>query len=191
MKKLLKIILVIVLVFVVFVGGAAVGLSSYPHLTTPNGVAKPLTQDPILLADAQQLGIDTSNVNLSFADQLSASDVSPSDVVVGSFTAPNNIKVKSGQEKSQELNTVAYEFMHYFWSQLPVTSQSQLTTTLNDFYNQDSEFQRITAGYVGSDAVLADERNSTACTLVPPYVLTDDFNAYCNQFIPNRAILFE
>lgn len=190
MKKLLKICLKLVGLLLVLWIGIAIGLNAYPHLITPNNITKPLTQDPILIADAQQLGIDYSRVNISLSPSVTGDDVKDNTNTVGTFQAPNNILVKSGLSKQQELQTVAYEFMHYFWSREPQANRTQLTQTLQDFYNHDSEFQRITQPYVGDTDTIADERDSTACTAIPPYVLTDEFNAYCNQFIPNRAILF-
>lgn len=152
-------------------------------------IGEHISQDPTLVADAQQLGLDYSGVNLSFAPTLSAPDVVGTSTV-GEFTPPNSIQIKAGLTKPQELQTVAYEFMHYYWQNLPLNIQQQMTTVYQQYYDSNTDFQQLTKYYTGNSSVIADERNSTACTQVQPYLLSTSFNIYCNQFIPNRSILF-
>ena len=187
MKRLLKIIGGLAIIYIALCVGYAL---SENNVSTPHSIGATITQDPTLVADAVQLGLDYSNVNLSFAPTLHASDIADDSKTIGVFHSPNTITIKSGLTKDQEINIVAYEFMHYYWQNLPKETKTNLTNTYQTYYDSNLTFRQLTALYVGSPETLADERNSNACTRTPPYVLTDEFNTYCNTFIPNRSILF-
>lgn len=157
----------------------------------PKSVGVQLAQDPALVADAQQLGIDYSPLNMSLAPSLSADDViADQDNTTGTFQAPNTIKVKSGQTRQDELRSLAYEYLHYVWENMRIDKKQQLTALLQQYYDSSSSFRQLNANYMGTPDILADERNSVACTYIQPYLLTDDFNSYCDHYIPNRSILF-
>lgn len=177
-----------------FILGFALGIGAMASQIplVPANVGGTFTQDPALVTTAQQLGIDASNVNLSYADVVTADDVSPeyADRIEGSFLAPNTITIKSGLTESEQQYIVAYEFMHYFWQNLPQENRDQLTTLYQTYYDTNESFQTLTAPYTGEPSTIADERNSNACTRVEPSALTDDFNAYCDQYIKNRSLLF-
>lgn len=163
---------------------------------SPTTVAKPLTQDPVLMADAQQLAIDYSPLNLILtSESLNAiasgkttetTDGSP----IGLFLTPNTIYIQSGLDKNEELNIFAYEYMHYYWSNLSGNDQQSIATELDAYRNQNVNYNADVSRYHGDTKTIQDEEDSTACTRVDPSLLSDSFNAYCNQAIPNRSILF-
>lgn len=187
------------IIFAILCVGYAIGYASGASDTrrnlspTPAKIGANLIQDPVLLADASQLGLNPSDLNMSFVSTVGSGDVKEIDSsnVYGSFSAPNNIVVRSGLDKKTELASLAHEFMHYSWNNLPLQERQSLTKTYQNYYDNNTSFRAITAGYVGSPDAIATERNSVACTGVNPSTLDNDFNAYCNKFIPNRAILFQ
>jgi hypothetical protein len=150
-----------------------------------------LTQDPTLVADAKQLGIDYSPLNLTFTSKnISISDETVSGGAIGVFYPPNIIYIESGLSKYQELNIVAYEYMHYVWENLPTSTKQRISSELTLYRTQNSDYNADVSHYSGDTATIEDEQDSTACTRVEPYLLSDSFNAYCNAAIPNRSILF-
>ena len=166
--------------------------SKSTNVNTPASINAPLTQDPTLVADAQQLGIDYSPLNLSFTSQPITSNTETTDgSPIGVFFAPNTIHIQSGLAKSDELNILAYEYMHYAWANLTSTQRSTIGAELDAFRTQDADFNSDVSRYHGDTAVIQNEEDSTACTRVDPSLLSDSFNAYCNQFIANRSILFQ
>lgn len=165
-----------------------------PKTTPPKTIAATLSQDPALLEDAQELGIqDYTKVNINYAQTVTADDATTdaNRTVIGSFTAPNTILIQSGLTKRVELQTVAYEYMHYLWIQIPQASRDAMIPIFQQFYDTNSDFHSETSGYYGSAATIADERDATACTKIPPYELVTAFNDYCNTLITNRSILFQ
>lgn len=192
MRKLSKGFGLVILAYLLIVIGYSI-----PHNVPDKNIKRAdkikisLKQDPILIADAKLLGINYSDLNMSFAKHLLADDVKDGVAVAGTFQMPNNIKVKSGQNKHEELETLAYEYLHYKWAQYTPAKKAKLTKTYQIFYDADESFRRLSASIYGDKDVLADERNSIACTEVKPYFLTEGLNDYCNALIPNRRILFE
>lgn len=184
---------ILAILFIIgFITGLVQGLQHpISAVATPTAVVAPITQDPVLVSDAQELGIDYSNLNMSFATSLTATDIDNGYKILGTFQAPVTIKILSGQPKQDELSSLAYEYLHYTWINMPSAEQQQMTTLYQQYYTSNPDFQRLTVAYIGTPDIIANERNSTACTKVDPSVLTDDFNAYCNSAIPNRAILFQ
>src|SRR5665213_1723335 len=64
-----------------------------------------LTQDPTLVADMKQLGIDYTPLKLSFTSQnISVSNETVSSTAIGVFYPPNTIHIETGLSKSDELN---------------------------------------------------------------------------------------
>lgn len=199
LKRSLKIFLVLAVMYGLYVIGYVFGAADtkgYDRakiLTTP-ATLSPATQDPVLKADADTLGIDVSGINISFIAIVPRGDVvgtESDDNVVGGFHEPNTIVIKSGLDKQLELSTVAYEYMHFVWAGLGTDIKTQMSANYQDLYDRSPLFQSDTESYVGDPATIADERNSTACVDMPPYLLTAEFNDWCNQFIPNRSLLFQ
>lgn len=93
-------------------------------------------------------------------------------------------------DKHRELQTVAYELLHYHWSKMSEQERSQTAQTMQQFHDNSPEMRYLTKDYIGDPDTIADERHSTACVLIHPDNLTPMFNDYCNQLIPNRGILF-
>lgn len=163
-----------------------------PNAPTPTSVAQPLTQDPALVADAQELGINYTPLNWRYSSSVLTSNTETSDgTVVGLFTTPNSIQIATGLSKSDELNMVAYEYMHYYWSNLTEYQRQSIGANLDEYRTQNADFNADVSRYHGDVETIQDEEDSTACTRVASYLLSDDFNAYCNTAIPNRSILFE
>lgn len=184
---------ILAILFIIgFITGLVQGLQHpISTIATPATVAPSLTQDPVLVSDAQELGIDYSNINMSFAPSLTATDINGGYQTIGTFQAPNIIQILSGQTKQNELTTLAYEYLHYVWINTSMADRQQMTTLYQQYYDSNYDFQQLTAPYTGTPDIIANERNSTACTLVIPGKLTDAFNTYCNSIVPNRDILFE
>lgn len=176
--------------------GSVIGYSvaqPHKHYVKSGAANKVIAQDPTLVDDAKQLGLsDYQWVNLSFTDNKTAKDGDLPDgtPINGVFYGPNTISISTGLNKQDELVSVAYEIMHYYWSNLPDDNKQSAEQVMQNFYDSDPKFQDITRDFIGDASLLGDERSATACTKVPTYILTDDFNTYCNQFIPNRSILF-
>lgn len=163
------------------------------NLSMAKSSTKPMIQDSTLVADAQQLGLsDYQKVNLQFLSDVTmkTGDLSSNISVIGAFVAPDTISIKTGLTKSIELQAVAYEFMHYYWEQLPQSTKDTETPVLQNLYNSDPSFRAITKDFTGSSNTINDERNAAACTKVPPYALSEELNSWCNSFIPNRPLLF-
>lgn len=162
------------------------------NIAAPIGAAASVTQDPTLVTDATQLGINPAGVNLALVPAVNnTTDVTDGANIVGGFVAPNTISIKSGLDKSTEVQTVAYEFLHYYWAKTSAQERQQLTATYQSLYDSSAELRYLTQNYVGDADTLADERNSTACTLIDPANLTQSFNTYCNGLLPNReSVLF-
>lgn len=161
------------------------------QLVAPVPVVPPvpaLVQDASLVAYARTLGIDYTPLNINFSAVVTSTDVKGE--TIASFTAPNSILIKSGMSEEKTSQALAYEYMHYTWSLLTPVQRTEGAVGYQTLWNNNYEFQRLTSGYYGSPEIIADERNSTACVLMQPSVLSADFNAYCNSYIKNRGILF-
>jgi hypothetical protein len=150
---------------------------------------KIVLQDPALLADAHVLGINTDGIMLRYSAHPVAVDV-PKGKVIASFTAPNLIEIKSSQPKKTEIQSVAYEYLHYVW--LNSTPQFKKTQgrLYDRYFSQNSDLAYLVKPYVGPADTIHDEMHSTLCALVSPNRLSIAFNDYCNKVIPNRSILF-
>ncbi len=192
-----KVGIILVVALVLFFASLLLYIKFYskPHteIYIPNVVGEELTQDPKLVSDAKQLGIDYSPINWEFVESIpntNYDDITPGTAIIGGFTAPNSIQVKSGMGKQQELQTVAYEYLHYKWTQYTPNQKAKLENLLQRFYDNKLYFREATKAITGSADVLGDERNSMACTVIQPYLLTQAFNDYCDSLIPNRTILF-
>lgn len=112
MKKLLKIIIKLGLL-------VAFGLLCYSTGVT-NGINRiPRTHDPELLAMADELRIDVSNLNLVYTDEMMVNDEAvgeyhrASDSIYIRKTIPSNIRPQTSDNVKQ---TIAHEYMHYVWS---------------------------------------------------------------------------
>lgn len=173
----------------------AANVTPVPDETVSRAVAAPLRQDATLIADAQRLGIDYkplswhhSSVELATAVDVTAETAD--DIIIGLFLPPNTIIIATNLSDDTELNIVAYEYMHYIWAGLSPSQRQIMGTTLDQYRTQNPDFDADVARYHGDAATIQDEENSTACTRVQPYLLSDEFNNYCNRYIPNRTLLF-
>lgn len=192
MKKL-KWLLAVVLVYVIYAVGFNVGANGkITNLAVPLNIKPHLTQDPKLVGDAQELGIDYSQVNLEFTPTNPTSTIEKSDEpAVGVFIYPNTIQIKTGLSKKDELTIVAYEYMHYVWKDTSTKQQQQLAKQLRVYRSWNPDFNADVSRYHGTPETIDNELHSTVCTHVQPYLLSNSFNNYCNQFIKNRSILFQ
>lgn len=166
-----------------------------PDDTIPQTVAAQPTQDPVLVADAQRLGIDYKAISWHYSsDEITASLNSiaetTNDTVIGLFEPPDTIIIATNLSTSDELNIVAYEYMHYVWAGLTDTQRQDMGALLDQYRTRNPSFDTDVSRYHGDAATIQNEENSTACTRVDPSLLSDSFNNYCNQYIPNRALLF-
>lgn len=186
----------IVVAYIIFTVGYNIGFNSGLP-TVPHVMAATLNQDPTLVADAQQLGINTGALNLEFVSGFSSTegDLTDTSATIGAFIAPNTIQVKSGISKKDEMISVAYEYMHYVWSNFKPETKSSLAAGYDRLYSDDSDFATEIAPFMALKSNTADtiqnEENSIACTHLDPNSLTNEFNAYCNTYIPNRSLLFK
>lgn len=191
-KKVLKWLSIAALLYGMYVIGYAVGESTTPRYNVPATVGVTLSQDPVLVADAQQLGINYAPLNMKFSSgALTSLTETVDNGAIGLFTTPNSITIATGLSKKDELNILAYEYMHYAWIGLTAEQKQSLTSSYQHYRTINPDFNAEVSHYHGDEATIANEMNSTACTRVQPHLLTVDFNNYCNQFIKNRNILFQ
>ena len=191
-------------IFVALFVLAGIGLISYNYanktVTTPNAsVTQAYTQDPTLLAYASNLGIDVSHINLVLSPTIPhATDLSGQAVGVYNtatttiYVSDNEVPLEGGTESSDDISTLAYEYMHYIWAyDLSASAKTQQTTTLEQYSNTNSAFNKLVNMYQGSQDTLGDEYTATACTELDPSVLSTGFNTWCDTYIPNReTVLF-
>src|ERR1039458_4769792 len=178
MKKLFQ---VIVIVVVIFVGLAVMGAhekSVALHPPTPPSTPAPvpvLSQDPTLLSDAQTLGINVSSLNLVYGPLPSGNNDAVAGQVYQGEYDPNTqtIYVVTGMTQFTELQTLAYEYMHYVWGNLVGASFQQSEAPWLEQYEANSPaLQQYMTDYSGSQTTLDNELDSTMCTEIDPSLLS-------------------
>ena len=178
-----------VIVLLYLIAGAQVATNERRAAQTQPKPATKALQDPALLADAQQLGINAGGIVLGFNDAPKAKDVTDGSTIA-TFYAPNIIEIKPGMPKKKELTSLSYEYMHYVWSLQPAKWRADQGVLYDNYFAANPQFNYLLAAYKGDANTIHDEMDSTLCTLINPADLSQDFNAYCDHYIPNRALLF-
>lgn len=193
MKKLGIILIAIVAV----VGYAQWNLhAQYDKPVSPVTVAqvwptpKPeITQDPTLMADARQLGIDVSELNLGLTTEFRPNFNVPNGSTVNAiFYAPNTINVRPGMEKTKELSSLAHEYLHYQWQKGNRASSDALMQVYNSNYYLRERMTPYNKLEVGSEDFL-NELNSVECTEYNDSTLYYVVLNYCAKYVPNRNVL--
>lgn len=153
----------------------------------PVTVTQVVSQDTQLKADADDLGIDVSGINLAFNDNQQSYNLKPGEISYGLYIGPNSIQIKPNQSHQEELKLLSYEYMHYVWwerlSDAQRAGQANLYQTL---YDTNDSFKQLMRFYSGN---IDDERDATACTRLPRDQLSDQINIFCDTWIPERNLV--
>lgn len=183
-------------ILVTIVGAFVGGFYAYEYLIESQkpinqvgaSIKADVRQDHTLLTKSQQLGIDVSRVNLTYAN-------STEQGATGDFKEPNNIDVNPGQDDTTTLRVLSHEYYHYYWKNFTTPDQkTHLNNVLIDFYNSDTWLQNRMKPYIDKgckDECFADELHSISCTEIPNYVLAQEFRDYCNSIVPNRSLFIQ
>jgi hypothetical protein len=209
MNKIIKhyyqaFVLSLLAVFVIALGGIANGVHAHPLVvnqavpsaTIAAAVAaityQGSTQDATLLGYANELRYTDS------ATPPNDSDISTSDKITGLFdpntdtiyVVRNQSALEGGPEVQDEIGTVAYEYMHYVWSNdLDGSAQASERQALESYDQENSYFNSLVSQYTGDQNTLDNEYAATACTEIQPIQLSSSFNEWCDQYIPNREVV--
>lgn len=181
MKKL-------IIVLVIAVSGL-VGLCVYGATLPDSQFESPkvaILQDPKLLAESKQLGIDVSGVNLRYSDNLSASNARLGEPLKGAFSKPNTIFIKP--DTNIELKILAHEYMHYIRYNMSLSESKAISEKVRPYF--EVKYKYLLDPYKQDQNILDDEGHSFICTSINPNQLSVEINTYCNKFIPNRQLLF-
>lgn len=148
-----------------------------------------VTQDPTLLADAQLLGIDASELNLEYTTDFNANvTVSGNSVINAIFYYPNKIGIRPGMDKTNELKSIAHEYLHYQWSRRNRAPTDALMQVYNSNYYLRQRMEPYNQLGIGSDDFI-DELNSIECTEYADGSLYYVVLNYCTKYLPNRNVL--
>lgn len=178
-KGIIKVVVSFAVVYAAFVAGYNLKTSGVVVETNP---FVQLEQDPRLVELADKLGINYSQLNLKYVDTVDAGNLDNAD---GVFIYPNTIQID--KDVSNPLQLLAHEYTHYWVSQ---NSSAPIVRNYDNFLSKDPWIQETLRGYNCDKLCLADEANAYACTVYPPYLLTAEFNGYCDSIIPNRSVLY-
>lgn len=149
---------------------------------------------PVLAQYAAELGITVpAGLSMVYADTIPpAADLDVATTAAVYYDTTTTIYVKTGYTPWQTKNLLAYEFMHYVWDRLATPAQHNMINLEGDSLVQTStKFQTelapfLAPGNIAPD-VQNDERDSIICTRLGVAELSDNANAYCSQYIPNRG----
>lgn len=189
-KRLIIILSLVTLAGGLFGGGIALGT-----LARQNGLVSPLSapsvklkQDPRLLRQASNVGLDTTNLNLVFGDIVGANV----DDAMGGFIAPNTIILKEGLTKKEIRTILAHEYIHYQWTLMDDGVRDSVVEVYERLQKDDPWIKQRLNDYHHCDTeCMANEATAYSCTELAPYRLTEEYNDFCNQFITNRKVLFQ
>lgn len=152
-------------------------------------------QNPTILAEAGELGINVSKMNLTYGvyNPNAQGDATNPSQVVGYFEAPNSIFIRSGSTHEEEVKTLAYEYMHYVYLNSP--NQASSKQLYANYLSKDRwMIQRLSvyncSGNPDPTGCITDEALASACTEFPPSYWTVAFNNFCDKAVPNRSLLF-
>lgn len=160
------------------------------HFVIP---AKPASGDPTLMQYASELGLKLPDgMKLVYAPSLPAADDLDAASTAGVYyNSTNTIFIKTGYNRLDTKNLLAYEFMHYVWEKVATPAQQNMVNLEGDqLIQSDFYFKRDMQPFLGTNIQPAeqnDERDSNICTRVPESHLSAAVNAYCDQYVPNRS----
>jgi hypothetical protein len=173
--------------------GTNAGISAQ---TTSSIVVPPLEHDPEIIAVLQQIGathieaIDERYVdgyNEKLTDQLGKYqayiNLTTGDFLYGTLT------VKRGQDKNQERDMIAHEYLHHVWFALfDEPTKQNLTSHLITLYGKDLWMQDRVKDYSDNGILQPTELFSYYCTESSDDYLTTYIKDTCNAYI-NRSAL--
>ncbi len=138
-----------------------------------------------LMDVASDLGIDVSGVTLEYGTP----DTNGMDDVAGSFFE-GTITISSDKKFQPYLERiVAHEYAHYRFSQLDNEGVIEAIKR-NAPVRRTAWMREKLSGYSCDGTCLAAESEAYACTEMPQHLISDEFKKYCEEFIPNRQLLF-
>lgn len=154
---------------------------------TTKPVLPSFVQDPTVAARMAQLGLDYSKLNLYHTDNADlpdnhdASFKYPDSIYLSPQINPDNIDV-----------ALSHEYIHYIQTFDPNTEKfgpymDELLAKDTWFYKRMVNYRK--PGFCGSDCNIQHEAEAIACTEIPDYVLTLEFTAWCNLYLPHRSTL--
>lgn len=143
-------------------------------------------QDPQILSEAKQLGIDVSKVNLEYTNDFKNVNLVDKSTVRGMFAQPNTIYIKPGI--TDELRTLGHEYLHYIWYNNSIQETNRVSLQIRPVF-LNPQFKNLLSNYPQDQSVLDNEEHSIVCTSISPYQLSDEINSYCNKLIPGRNLL--
>ncbi len=186
MNKLLSIGSILFLMFSIVYFGADQydkHIAVKPIQTTVSTIA-PVVQDQTLLAYAQSMNMDVTNITLEFVD-------TGEDDAQFIFEQTGKVKkymihVKPGMDENYTRISLAHEYYHYIWTTVPATRT--LTSHLQalyaaDGYQQDRMSVYRDRGLSVDSSEFANELWAIYCSETSGPALDDVSETECNKYV--------
>ena len=158
-------------------------------------VSKPIPvnveHSPKLASEAKRLGLDITNVNVTYKKNLNYGGVTSGATIYGFYQPPNTIYIRP-DKPANERRVLAHEYMHYVYAQKLSDADKELWSQIYEQYqSKDPYIKRQLTFYTNCDELCKlDESHSMSCVEILPTTLQAKVNAYCDRFIPSRQLLF-
>jgi len=158
-------------------------------------VSKPIPvnveHSPKLASEAKRLGLDITNVNVTYKKNLNYGGVTSGATIYGFYQPPNTIYIRPDTTAKEE-TVLAHEYMHYVYARvLSYEDRVASADRYKENLSKNSYILDKLSLYKGCDAdCKVDEANSMMCAEVNPATLPKAYNDYCSRFVPNRKLLF-
>lgn len=197
MKRVIKYIAVVIAIIAAAAGGGITALYLV-FKTETSGTNKDLgvinnthnqlsglVQDPMLLKEANELGLDVTNVSLVYDSTITLTD----SETYGFFSGPNTIEISPASPHQRR--TLAHEYLHYIVSNMSQTEFSDVSRLVMNIYESDSSLRNrmqpyIQRGDTPGTTALSNELFAILCTESSDKYLSNELLAYCNKYL-NRS----
>ena len=142
------------------------------------------TVDPSLMPLVKELSINPYGLDIQYG-------TFAKDTQHGEYDGNRSIKVVKGDTKQY----IAHEYLHYVWNN-KVLNKDELSSSLNDLYNNDPGMQIRMKWYVDRNILpntpqFTSELHSIYCTESSDQYLTQTVLNDCNKWINRNSLTFE